>query len=158
MDWYFTVIIEGGHFFFEEGSISSKVGSRYRDFLLSEGLLPFGEEERKNDMVALLKEPIFQDMLSDLKARSIKYRESREDLIKAIESYVTHPVVVSTEHDMLERAKVEGCLLECVLKLLARDRFDPLGCMILAQQDRDMNVDQMSSLSQVDFDQDGSEY
>jgi hypothetical protein len=152
MGWDFIVIIGGGHFFFKEGSIHSEVWSCGRDCLLRKGLLTFERGERKNDMVALLREPIFREIVSNLREGQIGEYESRGELIRLIESYIKHPEIVSTEHDLLVRARAEGGLLESVLKLLARDQFDPVGCIILAQQDRELNVDKVSSLLEVDID------
>lgn len=114
--------------------------------------LPLDRKKGGNDMVAMLKEPIFREVLLSLKTRQVSSSETRGDLIKLIEEYIKHPEIVSPEYDLLLRAKVEGSLLACVLKLLARDRFDPIGCIILAQQDRELQVDPVSSLFQVDLD------
>ena len=119
---------------------------------LRKGLLPLERGEMKNEMIALLKEPIFRELMLALKARQVEDNETRSELIKLIEDYIKHPGIVSSEYDLLKRARAEGQLLESVLKLLARDQFDPVGCVILAQQDRGLQVDQMSSLSQVDID------
>jgi vacuolar-type H+-ATPase subunit E/Vma4 len=97
-------------------------------------------------MTESLQEPIFQEILSDLRLGGIEDNESRDELIKIIENYIRHPVIVDLKYDMLARAKVEGYLLESVLKLLARDQFDPVGCVILAQQDIEIKVDGMSSM------------
>jgi len=51
------------------------------------------------------------------------------------------------------RAKVAGNLLESVLKLMVRDRFDPVGCIILAQQDREITLDTMPPLLEDDLEQ-----
>lgn len=115
-------------------------------------LLPAEKGGRKNDMVALLKEKVFRDLVSDLKTRRNEDRETRSELIKLIGSYVKHIEIVGTECDLLVRARAEGDLLESVLRLLARDQFDPLGCIILAQQDREIKVDTVSSLLEVDID------
>jgi hypothetical protein len=119
---------------------------------LRRGLLPLENGERKNDMVALLKDKVFGDLVSDLKTKRNEDNETRGEIIKLIESYVKHLEIVGTECDLLVRAKAEGGLLESVLRLLARDRFDPLGCIILAQQDREIQVDKVSSLLEVDVD------
>jgi hypothetical protein len=118
---------------------------------LRRGLLPLEKGERTNDMVAMLKEPVFRDLVADLKARQTGTDETRDELIKLIENYARHPGIVNSEHDMLDRAKFEGYLLETVLRLLARDRFDPVGCIILAQQDRGTPVAQVSPLLEVDL-------
>lgn len=102
--------------------------------------------ERETDMVALLKDGVFQDLMSNLKTKKSKDVESRSELIKTIGNYAKHLEKVGTECDLLERAKVEGILLESILRLLVRDQFDPIGCIILAQQDRETQVDQVSSL------------
>lgn len=115
-------------------------------------LLPLGKGERKNDMVALLKERVFRDLVSDLKTKQKEEGGTRGELIKLIGGYAKHLEIVGTECDMLVRAKAEGDLLESVLRLLALDQFDPLGCIILAQRDRGLQVDQVSSLLQVDID------
>jgi hypothetical protein len=119
---------------------------------LRKGLLPLEKGERKSDMVALLKEKVFEDLVSDLKTKKNKSGETRGELIKLIESYVKHLEMVGMECDLLVRAKAEGGLLESVLRLLERDQFDPLGCIILAQQDREIQVDKVSSLLEVDVD------
>ena len=113
---------------------------------------PFEKGERKNDMVALLKEQVFQNLVSDLKMKQNKENQTRGELIKLIEYYITHPEIVDMERDLLALAKAEGGLLESVLKLLARDQFDPVGCVILAQQDREIQVDKVSPLLEVDID------
>ena len=107
--------------------------------------------ERENDMVALLKEKTFRDLVSNLKTKKNKGSENRGELIKKIGNYAKYLEVVGTECDLFERAKVEGILLESVLRLLAQDQLDPLGCIILAQQDREIQVDKVSSLLEVDI-------
>jgi hypothetical protein len=119
---------------------------------LRRGLLPLESERRRNDMVAMLKEKVFQDLVSGLKTRQKEDRETRGELIKLIEGHVKHLEFVGTEGDLLVRAKAEGDLLESVLRLLARDQFDPLGCIILAQQNREIYVDKVSPLLEVDVD------
>jgi hypothetical protein len=113
-------------------------------------LLPREKGERENDMVALLNEETFRDLVSNLRMKKSEDSETRGELIKAIESYVKYIEKIGTECDLFERAKVEGILLESVLRLLAQDHLDPLGCIILAQQDREIQVDKVSPVFEVD--------
>jgi hypothetical protein len=152
MNWYFVVISGKGHFFFEEGSRPIEMESPVKDFIIRGKFLPLLKGERNNEMVALLKEPVFRDLMSSLKTKRGKGCETRGELIKLIEDCIKHPEIVSQESDMLIRAEAEGRLLESVLRLLERDQFDPVGCMILAQQDRGVSVEQVSSLLEVDID------
>jgi hypothetical protein len=141
-------------FFFEGGGMSKRVMEKlHRKGFLKNGFLPHRRKKETNDMVAMLKEPVFRELLLVLKTKKAQDNQTRVELIKSIEDYIKHPEIISPEYDLLMRAKVEGNLLESVLRLLMRDRFDPVGCIILAQQDRELNVDydQMSPLSQVDL-------
>lgn len=113
-------------------------------------LLPLEKGEGKNNMVALLKDKTFRDLVSSLKTKQNDDSGTRGELIKTIGNYAKHLEMVGMECDLLERARVEGILLESVLKLLVQDQFDPLGCIILAQQDRGIQVDKVSSLFEVD--------
>jgi hypothetical protein len=123
----------------------------YRRGPVGKRLLPLAREKGINDMVAMLKAPVFRELMLVLKQKQVKENETRGELIKLIEGYIKHPGIVNQEYDLLARAKAEGELLESVLRLLARDQFDPIGCIILAQQDRELQVDQMSSLLKVDI-------
>jgi hypothetical protein len=116
------------------------------------GLLPLEKGERANDMVAMLKEPVFRDLVSDLKGKKTDQGETRDELIKSIEGYIRHPEILDEGCDLLVRARAEGGLLESVLRLLARDQVDPVGCIILAQQDRETSVDQVSPMFEVGID------
>lgn len=145
--------LKNGDFFFERDGMFSRVMKRlHRKGLLRSGALPPTRKRETDDMVALLKEPIFLDLMVVLKTKKTSDTQTRGELIKLIESYIKHPEIVNPEYDLLMRAKVEGGLLESVLKLLMRDRFDPVGCIILAQQDRELQVDKMPSMSKVDLD------
>jgi len=123
----------------------------HRKRLIRKGLFSLDRKQEIDDMVAMLKEPIFREVMLVSKRRQIQDNQTRGELIKLIENYIRHPELVSSEYDLLMRAKVEGGLLECVLKLLARDQFDPVGCIILAQQERELQVDKVSPMSKVDL-------
>jgi hypothetical protein len=125
----------------------------YRRGFLERGLLPLKKRAEGNrDMIASFREPIFREIVSDLRSEVEKDEEgqSREELVRSLESFIRHPGILNPTQDMLDRARVAGGLLESVLKLLVRDRFDPVGCIILAQQDRETKVDQVPPLPEDD--------
>ena len=133
--------------------MSNRVMKRlHRKGFLRNGFLPPRRKRETVDMVAMMKEPVFLELMLDLKTRKTLDNQTRGELIKLIEGYTKHPEIVNSDYDLLMRAKVEGGLLECVLKLLMRDRFDPVGCIILAQQDRETAIDKVSPLLEVDVD------
>jgi hypothetical protein len=128
----------------------------YRKGFLERGLLLSDDkDEREKDMIETLMEPLFREIVSDMETDELEAMESREDLIREIESYVKRLDIVNSQHDTLARAKVAGGLLESVLKLLVKNRFDPVGCIILAQQYREKGFDSVSSLFETDIEQNG---
>jgi hypothetical protein len=99
--------------------------------LLNQGLLPKDEDS----MMEILEDRNFSEYMEEV--RGDLRNNAHENDIQDLERYAFETIeAVSSDSDRIYRALVGGHLLRTVLSLLTKQRFDPLGCLLLAQQEK----------------------